>query len=783
MEVNLDLSNEPKQNSENEYYTKVLQGKKSPITKLESEEVLSVSEVLRKDSGTVKVKGMIISRTPLYKLISTYTERCTNSECNYYQELKLEKPIAAIKESKRCSNCNQNTIISSDIKYLNATTIELQDIEKFNEIERLSLILFENDTLDINIGEKVIVNGEIHIDNNVPKKGKLITRVYAHSIQYKSKEVYDLTEYDKEAIKRFTKLTGNKIIERLVQMFCPSIIGYNDVKEGLLYSAVSSGFDNKIFIKDNKKFRERIHVLLIGSPGLAKSRLLLASIKLVPNSRYESAQSSSAKSLTAIVVKEEENQYLRIGPIPQAKFAICAINEISSMNYEDQAYLLDIMEEALFTINKYGINALINSPTTIIASANPINNSKWNDAAKININEIPAIRPLIDRFDLIFTMRPVTQEKHLREYTYRKSENINNKLEPDYTQYLWKHIMYSKQFHPIITDEARSIINEFYIKLQHRSNNNFITPRTLDRLYRLVIARARLQLKNIADERDAIAVLKFYNPIVQQLGEVVCIPSNPRDIAYQECITLLEHVKEFGGITLEELFKTASENNKQVHSYFGINKPLKIERNYKTKAVYHMLLNNQNIKKINDKPIILQWISSPNIKEEDPSSLSDVSDVSEVQNLTIEKNNEFEQSGKQLNNFISDNINTDSNLDNDRDQSHIGSNKQGELNDTTTLSEGKSQSLTSIQKNFSINKNQTSDRSDTSDRKLIDKEYNNSLITVADLATGSYDPQIIHNIDRFKGTDRWFCNNCTMRGDKWFMMKHPCRKKINADNI
>jgi replicative DNA helicase Mcm len=558
-------------------------------------------------------------------------------------------------------------------------------------------------------------------------------------------------------------------------MFSASIIGYNDVKEGLLYAAVNSGL--KEIRQNSKKFRERTHVLLIGPPGLAKSMLLSASIKLVPNSRYESAQSSSAKSLTAIVVKEEDNQFLRIGPVPQAKFALCAINEIGRMGYDEQAHLLDVMEEASFTINKYGFNALITSPTTITASANPINNSKWNDDVKININEIPAIRPLIDRFDLIFTMRPVTEEKHLREYTYRKSQIINEKLEPDYTNYLWKHIMYSKQFHPIITEEAKSIINEFYIQLQKRSNNNFITPRTLDRLYRLVISRARLQLKDIADENDAIEILKFYNPIMQQLGDVVSIPSNPRNIAYLECVTILEQFKEFGGITLEELFKKASENNKQVNSYFGINKNLKIENNYKTKAVYHVLLNNPNIKKINDKPIILQWISSSNTKEEYHSSLSDVTDVSEVQSSSIEKNNKFEQSVKQCNDFVSDNINTDSNLDNDRNQHHIGSkNKKEELNDTTTLPEGKSQSLISIQKNFSNNKNQTSDTSVTSDRKLIDKEYNNSLITVSDLATGSYDPQIINYIDRFKGTDRWFCNNCTMRGDKWFMMKHPCRK-------
>jgi len=48
------------------------------------------------------------------------------------------------------------------------------------------------------------------------------------------------------------------------------------------------------------------------------------------------------------------------------------------------------------------------------------------------------------------------------------------------------------------------------------------------------------------------------------------------------------------------------------------------------------------------------------------------------------------------------------------------------------------------------------------------------LISEADLANDKYYPEIINNIGRFEGTDRWFCNNCTMRADKWFMMKHPC---------
>jgi len=62
--------------------------------------------------------------------------------------------------------------------------------------------------------------------------------------------------------------------------------------------------------------------------------------------------------------------------------------------------------------------------------------------------------------------------------------------------------------------------------------------------------------------------------------------------------------------------------------------------------------------------------------------------------------------------------------------------------------------------------------------------YDNPLITESDLAGYNYDPKIINAIYRFEGTDRWGCKHCTMRGDKWFMMKHICKhnKKSNKND-
>jgi hypothetical protein len=58
----------------------------------------------------------------------------------------------------------------------------------------------------------------------------------------------------------------------------------------------------------------------------------------------------------------------------------------------------------------------------------------------------------------------------------------------------------------------------------------------------------------------------------------------------------------------------------------------------------------------------------------------------------------------------------------------------------------------------------------------------NPLISESDLLLDinyDYDPEIINNIDRFTGTDRWFCKKCSMRDDKWFMMKHHCKNNKN----
>jgi replicative DNA helicase Mcm len=173
--------------------------------------------------------------------------------------------------------------------------------------------------------------GVIYIEKFTKMDYSLHSRLYSHSITYEARKEISLSSQDVDAIKRFVSKHGNKIVDVISKMFAPDVIGLYNVKKGLILCAASCA-------NDAKKQRQRIHALLIGEPGLAKSMLLRKSCEIVPNSRSESAQNSSGKSLTAIVSKENgENTVLRLGPIPFAKEAIAGLNELGRMSFDDQA--------------------------------------------------------------------------------------------------------------------------------------------------------------------------------------------------------------------------------------------------------------------------------------------------------------------------------------------------------------------------------------------------------------------------------------------------------------
>jgi replicative DNA helicase Mcm len=405
-----------------------------------------------------------------------------------------------------------------------------------------------------------------------------------------------ITDLEKEAILRFTSLKGNRIIDSLVKLFACDVIGCEIVKKGLLLLAASTNRDIN---------QKKLNAALIGDPGLVKSTLLRRAVRLVPNSKYESAQNSSGKSLTAIVEKQEESHILRIGPIHAAKGAICALNEIGRMHFDDQKHLLDVMQEQFFTINKHGISAKISSPTATIASANP-NDGEWKDPERINLDEFPVLKPVVDRTELIFVFRNKRHEQIIRNYAHSKF-NLDDTLIPDYMPYLQKHIEYSKRFNPKMSDEAKFMLMEYYISIA----KNYGSPRIRETIITIAKMIARLKLRNTVDVADAKETMEFYNVILQQLDQNVNVTTDPSDETFECCVSVLRE-SPFA-IRFDEVIKSACAKNDRVRHY--IDDKFKLRENKKLRPILERLCNHSHIHTVEEKLVALQWISGDIVKD------------------------------------------------------------------------------------------------------------------------------------------------------------------------
>jgi MoxR-like ATPase len=354
---------------------------------------------------------------------------------------------------------------------------------------------------------------------------------------------------------------------------------------------------------------------MVGDPGTAKSLLAREATKIFSNSRYVTAQNASGKSLIAIVDKENDSLVLRLGAIVLAKGAVCAINELGAMSLDDQQHLIDIAEEGRCTIDKYGMHYEIDSPTTVIATANPYN-ATWNKAFNITKDEIPTLKTFLDRCDQVYGFRDTPSEEEIIEYTKQKT-NLR-KRKPHNYYYLRKYLTFVRTVNPTMTSDAEDRLNKFWIKAKM---DNTATNRTYDSIFRLAEAQARLNLSTEVSDEIATQTMDSVRLMLSQYGKIVETIESPKDITYRAFFYILKNTKT--GISVTQLCKTACEENKQIAEYLG--DKFDMEHNHKIKPIIDMLLNyhGKNIKVVNMKPMVLQYI-------DDNNSVSDITDVTDI---------------------------------------------------------------------------------------------------------------------------------------------------------
>lgn len=350
------------------------------------------------------------------------------------------------------------------------------------------------------------------------------------------------TSKDLNFIRAFASKCHGRHLEVLVQSLAPGIYGLDLIKAGLILS-LFGGLGHRDMdenVSQGLRVRGDIHVLLVGDPGLGKSRLLQAVAAASPRGVYVCGPSASAAGLTLSVNKNSGEFSLEAGALVIADRGVCCVDEFDKVSSEHAA-LLGALEQQEVSIAKAGLLASLPARTTVIAAANPVE-GHYNKSLTLaqNLKMSPA---MISRFDMVFLMldRPDEEaDKKLAGHimtrevqkdiqnSYSKSQESLESLELGASrrslksrlqipldcdnlppQLLRKLIAYARQYvHPRLSEDSKKVIKTFYLKLRQRSAGDIssatVTHRLLESIIRLSEARARVELREVVTAEDVL---------------------------------------------------------------------------------------------------------------------------------------------------------------------------------------------------------------------------------------------------------------------------------------
>ncbi|KND03322.1 uncharacterized protein SPPG_02368 [Spizellomyces punctatus DAOM BR117] len=367
------------------------------------------------------------------------------------------------------------------------------------------------------------------------------------NIRFSKKELYGVQE-----------IWGSKdVFKLLVNSLCPAIFGHEMVKAGLLLTLLGGRQRGDVESLE-VTIRSDPHILIVGDPGLGKSQMLSSVCKVAPRGVYVCGNATTTSGLTVTMVKDSETgeTALEAGALVLGDQGICCIDEFDKMT-EHQA-LLEAMEQQSISIAKAGIVCTLPARTSVIAAANPVG-GHYNKAKTVSEN-LRMNSALLSRFDLVFILldRPdeemdmflsehiiklhsgtikTEQSDGIKKYAstmsaagegHEESQHDDrplserlkvgqmDEIDPIPFPLLRKYLAYARRYvQPVLTFEAASVLQSFYLTLRSKYRSIDATPittRQLESMIRLSEARARAALRDrvtVQDAQDVVEIMKF----------------------------------------------------------------------------------------------------------------------------------------------------------------------------------------------------------------------------------------------------------------------------------
>lgn len=474
------------------------------------------------------IDGIIVRSTSVKPLLIKAAFQCRKCNAMTY----VEQAGILMRGPGVCAHCRSRVFefMEKLSTFMNSQEIRIQERPEDlppGQLPRAMDIKLSEDLVDIaRPGDRVSITGVARAQQEyIGRKARLRTFDLLLDANYvdivgKEVEVVEITPEDERQIRELAK--DPFIHRKLIASLAPSIYGYGDIKEAVLY-LLFGGVPKRL--PDGVMIRSEVNVLLVGDPGTAKSQLLQYVSRIAPRGLYTSGRGTTAAGLTAAVVREKSGgMVLEAGALVLADKGIACIDEIDKMRPEDRVAIHESLEQHTVSVAKGGIVATLNARAAVLAAANP-SLGRYDPYRNItdNIN-LPVT--LLTRFDLLFIMKDIPEpdadgrmSDHILTLHRMKSTPEEPPLLPEL---LRKYIAYAKRVDPVLTEDSVNAIRQYYLKMRSLSGSAespvAITPRQLEALVRLAEARARSFLRDRVEAEDAQAIIRLMTLSLQDVG-------------------------------------------------------------------------------------------------------------------------------------------------------------------------------------------------------------------------------------------------------------------------
>ena len=491
----------------------------------------NLSELDATNNGEfISTKAMIKTISEIQPTLKTAVYECRGCMRLYNVEVADKK---AVTMPSLCTECGGRSfmLLPEESVYRNYRYVKLEEpLElrkggKTREIKGYMQDYLASPYHNLKPGDVVDTSGEFRLEKR-DKKNKsedFEFMINLHNITSVNNpfEDYRLTEKDKEEIINLSK-TEN-IYERLVSSLAPEIIGYHNVKEGLLLQL----FEGARQRDDNYAVTDRwtIHILLIGDPGIGKSQIITALNKKAPKIISIAGTSSSKAGITTSAVKDEltGTWTLEAGAVILADTGLLCIDEYDKLSKNTQKSLNEPMEQMRVSSAKAGLVQDMSARTSVVACANP-KYSRFSKYKSLKEQfDIPESN--LSRFDLVYALEDTIDIEHdtqLATSLLNKDKLVEDVdiIDDDLFK---KYITYAKlECFPVLTDEAKNVLVDFYVSTRQSVLEDEaakpVTARDLKAIERLTVARAKCELRDEATVDDARDAIRIYSDALETIG-------------------------------------------------------------------------------------------------------------------------------------------------------------------------------------------------------------------------------------------------------------------------